>query len=534
MSIHVALAHRTTYRFDRMVGLTPHVVRLRPAPHCRTPVLAYSMTVEPADHFVNWQQDPFGNFEARLVFPEKTDHLSIVIDLVADLTVINPFDFFLEPEAESIPFAYEPDLLRDLGPYLECDPVGPLLAEWLEQVEMPEGGTPTVNFLVGLNQRLQHDIAYTTRMEPGVQDPEVTLGKALGSCRDSGWLLVQILRHLGLAARFVSGYLVQLRSDDKPLDGPAGPDADFTDLHAWCEVFLPGAGWVGLDPTSGLFAGEGHLPLAATPRPASAAPVTGATEPCEVTFEFANVVTRVHEDPRVTLPYSVEQWSRIDALGAAVDERLAVGDVRLTQGGEPTFVSVDDMEAEEWTVGADGDDKRARSWQLTGRLADAFAPGALLHSGQGKWYPGEPLPRWQLGILWRVDGEPLWSHRDLLADPFAPGTANASDAEALARSLAHRIGIPDAFVHPAYEDPLAALLVEARTPAGDPPETDVDPTDRSSGHTRRPRRAGRRARRRRARAHCVGDAAAPPAHQAGRMGNLRVGAATGAARPGAG
>ncbi len=477
MSIHVALAHRTTYRFDRMVGLTPHVVRLRPAPHCRTPVLAYSMTVEPADHFVNWQQDPFGNFEARLVFPEKTDELSIVIDLVADLTVINPFDFFLEPEAESIPFAYEPDLLRDLGPYLECDPVGPLLAEWLEQVQMPEGGTPTVNFLVALNQRLQHDIAYTTRMEPGVQDPEVTLGKALGSCRDSGWLLVQILRHLGLAARFVSGYLVQLRSDDKPLDGPAGPEADFTDLHAWCEVFLPGAGWVGLDPTSGLFAGEGHLPLAATPRPASAAPVTGATEPCEVTFEFANVVTRVHEDPRVTLPYSVEQWSRIDALGAAVDERLAVGDVRLTQGGEPTFVSVDDMEAEEWTVGADGDDKRARSWQLTGRLADAFAPGALLHSGQGKWYPGEPLPRWQLGILWRVDGEPLWSHRELLANPFAPGTATASDAEALARSLAHRIGIPDDFVHPAYEDPLAALLVEARTPAGDPPETDVDPTD---------------------------------------------------------
>ena len=374
MSIHVALEHRTRYLFDRAVGLTPHVVRLRPAPHCRTPILAYSMTVEPSDHFVNWQQDPFGNFEARLVFPEKATELSIVVDLVADLTVINPFDFFLEPEAEAIPFAYDPELLRDLGPYLECDPVGPMLQGWLDEVAMPPDGTPTVNFLVAINQRLQGDIAYTTRMEPGVQDPEVTLGKALGSCRDSGWLLVQVLRNLGLAARFVSGYLVQLVADQKALDGPSGPTADFTDLHAWCEVFLPGAGWVGLDPTSGLFAGEGHIPLAATPRPASAAPVTGATEPCEVTFDFSNTVTRVHEDPRVTFPYTDDQWERIDAVGRAVDARLVAGDVRLTEGGEPTFVSIDDMDAVEWTVGADGDDKRAKAWELTGRLAERRVP----------------------------------------------------------------------------------------------------------------------------------------------------------------
>jgi uncharacterized protein (DUF2126 family)/transglutaminase-like putative cysteine protease len=477
MSIHVALEHRTRYLFDRPVGLTPHVVRLRPAPHCRTPILAYSLTVEPTDHFVNWQQDPFGNFEARLVFPEKATELSIVVDLVADLTVINPFDFFLEPEAERIPFDYEPDLARDLVPYLECDPVGPLLRDWLAGVPKPTDGTATVDFLVGLNQRLQADIAYTTRMEPGVQDPEVTLGLALGSCRDSGWLLVQILRNLGLAARFVSGYLVQLVADEVPLDGPAGTTVDFTDLHAWCEVFLPGAGWVGLDPTSGLFAGEGHIPLAATPRPASAAPVTGATEPCEVTFDFANVVTRVHEDPRVTLPYTPEQWARIDAAGRAVDERLVKGDVRLTEGGEPTFVSIDDMDAEEWTTGADGDDKRAKAWLLTGRLAEAFAPGGLVHAGQGKWYPGEPLPRWQLGVHWRADGEPLWSHPELFADPFGPGAATSADAEALARRLAARLGLPDEVVHPAYEDPLLAVLAEVRAPAGEPPEVDLDPTD---------------------------------------------------------
>jgi uncharacterized protein (DUF2126 family)/transglutaminase-like putative cysteine protease len=477
MSIHVAIEHRTRYLFDRAVGLTPHVVRLRPAPHCRTPILAYSMTVEPSDHFVNWQQDPFGNFEARLVFPEKATELSIVVDLVADLTVINPFDFFLEPEAESIPFAYDPELLRDLGPYLECDPVGPLLKEWLGEVAVPVGGTPTVDFLVGVNQRLRRAIAYTTRMEPGVQDPEVTLGKALGSCRDSGWLLVQVLRNLGLAARFVSGYLVQLVADTVPLDGPAGPTADFTDLHAWCEVFLPGAGWVGLDPTSGLFAGEGHIPLAATPRPASAAPVTGATEPCEVTFDFSNSVSRVHEDPRVTFPYTDEQWARIDAVGRAVDERLVAGDVRLTEGGEPTFVSIDDMDAVEWTVGADGDDKRARAWDLTGRLAEAFAPGGLLHAGQGKWYPGEPLPRWQLGVHWRSDGTALWSHPDLFADPFAPGSSTVADAEALARAMAQRLGLPEWALHAAFEDPLVELLNEARTPAGEPPADDVAPDD---------------------------------------------------------
>jgi uncharacterized protein (DUF2126 family)/transglutaminase-like putative cysteine protease len=477
VSIHVALEHRTTYHFDRSVGISPHVVRLRPAPHCRTPILSYSMTVEPTNHFVNWQQDPFGNFEARLVFPEPARELSIVVDLVADMTVVNPFDFFLEPEAETIPFAYDRELERDLGPYLECDPVGPLLRSWLDGVQRPAQGTPSVDFLVGLNQRLQGDIAYTTRMEPGVQDPEVTLGGGIGSCRDTGWLLVQVLRNLGLAARFVSGYLVQLTADEVPLDGPAGPSADFTDLHAWCEVFLPGAGWVGLDPTSGLFAGEGHIPLAATPRPASAAPVTGATEPCEVTFSFANSVARVHEDPRVTKPYTDAQWARVDALGAAVDERLSAADVRLTEGGEPTFVSIDDMEAPEWTTDADGDDKRARAWELTRRLAGAFAPGAVLHAGQGKWYPGEPLPRWQLGIHWRTDGTPLWSHPELLADPFAPGDATLEQAEALVRDLVARLGVPERFVHAAFEDPLVTLLAEARRPAGDPPKLDLDPDD---------------------------------------------------------
>ncbi|MEQ8937271.1 MAG: transglutaminase family protein, partial [Gammaproteobacteria bacterium] len=257
MTIQVVLKHKTEYHFDKLVNLSPHVIRFRPAQHCRTPIQAYSLKVEPKQHFINWQQDPFGNYLARFVFPEKAQVLKIDVELIADMTVINPFDFFLEEEFETYPYEYDKDLKRDLNPYLEIREDGKLLTEWLTEVDRSE--CAIVDFLVGLNQRLNRDINYNVRMEPGVQTCEETLKIKSGSCRDTAWLLIQILRHLGLAARFVSGYLVQLTADVKALDGPSGPANDFTDLHAWAEVYLPGAGWVGLDPTSGLFAGEGHI-----------------------------------------------------------------------------------------------------------------------------------------------------------------------------------------------------------------------------------------------------------------------------------
>ncbi len=477
MAIHVALEHRTLYRFDRWARLAPHVVRLRPAPSCRTPILAYSLRVEPEDHFVNWQQDPFGNHLARLVFPEPARLLSITVDIVADLTVINPFDFFLDPAAERYPFSYDAALARDLAPYLTVAKPGRLLAQWLAGVKVPPQGEATVDFLVGVNQRVQQAVAYTTRFEPGVQTPEETLEKGLGSCRDSGWLLTQVLRGLGLAARFVSGYLVQLKADEAPLDGPAGPTADFTDLHAWCEVYIPGAGWIGLDPTSGLFAGEGHLPLACTPDPSSAAAVTGEMEPCEVTFEYANVVRRVREDPRVTFPYTETQWAAIDALGRSVDAALVAGDVRLTHGGEPTFVSVDGTEDPEWSTAADGVQKRSLARALTQRLAERFSSGGIMHHGQGKWYPGEALPRWQMAVVWRADGVSLWTERSLLADPWVAGQAVAGDAQRLALALAGRLGVPADCCIPGYEDAMHRLWTEARLPAGGAPAADVDPAD---------------------------------------------------------
>jgi uncharacterized protein (DUF2126 family)/transglutaminase-like putative cysteine protease len=469
MGIRVALHHKTVYEYDRLVKLSPQSVRLRPAPHSRTPVTSYSLRIEPAGHFINWQQDPQGNFLARLTFPDLTRLFSLEVDLVAEMTVINPFDFFLEPYAEKFPFCYEDAQRCELAPYLAAAPAGPLLREYLHSAVRSQA--PCIDFLVDLNRKLQSDVRYVIRMEPGVQTPEETLETARGSCRDSGWLLVQILRHLGLAARFVSGYLIQLKPDVKPLEGPEGPQEDFTDLHAWAEVYLPGAGWVGLDPTSGLLAGEGHIPLAATPEPQSAAPVSGKVSVCEVRFHHEMCVTRIHEDPRVTKPYTDQQWCQILSLGDRIDEELRAGDVRLTMGGEPTFVSIDDMDGEEWNTAALGPTKRHLAGELLQRLRAQFAPGGLLHFGLGKWYPGESLPRWAFACYWRTDGHPLWGSREWLADPDRDYGFGAEDAQRFAEELSRRLAIGPGYVIAAYEDPLAYVHKERQLPVN------VDPRD---------------------------------------------------------
>jgi len=469
LSIHVALNHVTHYKYDRRVGLSPQVVRLRPAPHCRTPILSYSLRVEPTGHFINWQQDPFSNYLGRLVFPDKTSEFKVTVDLVAEMAVYNPFDFFLEPGAETFPFVYDDALKQELAPYLVADPAAPRLKDFLSTID--RGEQRTIDFLVALNQRLQKDIRYLIRMEPGVQSPEQTLQLASGSCRDTGWLLVQTLRHLGLAARFVSGYLIQLKPDVKALDGPSGTEVDFTDLHAWCEVYLPGAGWIGFDPTSGLLAGEGHIPLACTPQPSSAAPITGAVDESEVEFGHSMRITRIWESPRVTQPYTDAQWASVLALGRSVDDKLDAGDVRLTMGGEPTFVSVDDRDGAEWNTDALGPTKRVYAQELVHRLRDRYGRGGFLHFGQGKWYPGEQLPRWALSVCWRADGQPCWHDPTLFADEREPHRYTGADAKRFIDALTRRLGLTGEHIQPGYEDTWYYLWRERKLPVN------VDPFD---------------------------------------------------------
>ncbi|MGZ5644736.1 MAG: transglutaminase family protein, partial [Usitatibacter sp.] len=457
MTIKVALHHRTHYSFDRPVGLSPHEVRLRPAAHCRTPIVAYSLVVTPTKHFVNWQQDPFGNHLAHFVFDEPTDELRVEVDLVADLVTINPFDFFLDEAVETFPFAYEAATARDLSPYLARTGGGTRFDQLLGRIrdDVVRSGRRTVDVLVDINQLVQRVLRYDIRMEPGVFAPEETLERGHGSCRDFAWLLVNVLRHLGVAARFVSGYSIQLVPDQKPLEGAVGVAQDCTDLHAWAEAYLPGAGWVGFDATSGMACGEGHIPLACTADPGAAAPVLGSfswdkrEEDDELgeSFAFEMQVTRIEDRPRPTRSYSAAQWEAILACGDAVDRALEAGDVRLTMGGEPTFVSVDDMEGPEWSTAALGPNKARLADQLLRRLRARFAPGALLHHGQGKWYPGEPLPRWAYSCYWRKDGEPVWSEPALLADGSARRDG-ADQARAFLRALVGRLGIDEGHALP--------------------------------------------------------------------------------------
>jgi uncharacterized protein (DUF2126 family)/transglutaminase-like putative cysteine protease len=441
MSIQVGLKHRTRYRYDKMVSLGPQIIQLRPAPHCRTPILSYSLSVTPAEHILNWHLDAHSNYVARMLFPNKTNEFAVEVDLVADLSPVNPFDFFLEPGFENFPFAYASELAKDLEPYFAVDGAGPRLQALLDGL-MADARTVdtqgTISFLVALNHKVRDEIGYVTRLDPGVQTSGQTLESRTGSCRDSAWLLVEILRHLGIAARFVSGYLIQLASDD---GAGEGVKSDSADLHAWAEAFLPGAGWIGMDPTSGLFASEGHIPLVCTPNAAKAAPIGGTVEPANVEFDYSMSVGRLNETPSISRPFSDEEWARVRDVAHGVDAELEAQDVRLTMGGEPTFVGLDEPESRQWNLDALGPVKRTRGLALIRGLSEKTTPGAMLHYGQGKWYPGEALPRWALSCFWRTDGVPVWENLDLIAREEDQHGFGVTDTLEFAKALTRRLGV---------------------------------------------------------------------------------------------
>jgi uncharacterized protein (DUF2126 family) len=432
---------------------------LRPAPHCRTPILSYSLHVTPGGHFLNWQLDAHNNYQARVLFPDKTNEFVVEVDLFAELTPFNPFDFFLEPGVENYPFGYALDLAKDLEPYLSVEPAGPLLQAFLRKLSRERRGT--IGFLVDLNRRVRDEIKYVTRLDPGVQTCEQTIEKCTGSCRDSAWLLVQVLRHAGIAARFVSGYLIQLAADESAPEGPTGPQTDSADFHAWAEVFLPGAGWIGMDPTSGLLAGEGHIPLVCTPSASNAAPIEGTVELANVDFDYSMSIRRVNDAPRPTKPFTEEDWLPVEQVAHRVDADLEAQDVRLTMGGEPTFVGIDEPESPQWNIDALGPMKRTRGLALIRCLREKVAPGALLHFGQGKWYPGESLPRWALSCSWRADRVPVWENIDLIAREDQTYNFGAADAFKFIEALTRRLQVSFENVLPVYDN-----AAEATDPAG--------------------------------------------------------------------
>jgi len=471
MGIQVALRHRTNYRYEKAVSLGPQIIRLRPAAHCRTPILSYSLNVLPAEHFISWQLDPSSNQQARVVFSTKTEQFAVEVNMVADLIPVNPFDFLLDPAAEQYPFQYGPEQAVDLHPYLLSGSPGPLLREFIESFRSYRTGT--IELLLLLNRTIRDQVDYVTRLEPGIQTSEETLEKRSGSCRDSGWLLVEVLRNLGIAARFVSGYLIQLAEADPDLNGSDG-GTDTAALHAWAEAFLPGAGWIGLDPTSGLLAGEGHIPLACTSNASQAAPISGTSELASTTFTYEMSVRRLNDPRQVPESAVDDQWPRISQVANRIEADLEAQDVRMTMGGEPTYVGIDEPESAEWNIDALGENKRSRGLALIQDIREKIAPGGLLHYGQGNWYPGEPLPRWALSCFWRADGVAVWEDETLIAREDHDYCFNAADALRFLQALTRRLQVRAEDILPAFEQGTATpqpvgyiLPIRRRQPHGD-------------------------------------------------------------------
>ena len=400
----LALFHKTLYQYNQAVVLSPHLIRLHPAAHAPCEILNYALTINPSPHFLNWQQDPGGNHIAHIVFPKPVQRLEISVSLQLDFKPINPFNFFLDDYALYYPFQYSAALQSQLIPYLSPPIQTPLFSAWLSEINTSP--QRTLDFIISLNQKVHDTIAYTLRHEPGIQTSDETLINKQGSCRDMAVLLMETLRHHHIAARFVSGYLIQLATEKHPKNTLA--------LHAWVEAYLPGAGWIGLDSTSGLLTSEDHIPLCCTPEPALAAAIEGTCTPCETEFTVEMTVTPLETNTPATVENHNADWEKVSAVAANIDEQIEALDIRLTSGGEPTFTKIGST-ATEWHTGAMGIEKRETAEKLLYALKDVFAEGGLLHFGQGKHYPGEEYPRWALNCFWRKDNIPVWQNSALLA-----------------------------------------------------------------------------------------------------------------------
>jgi uncharacterized protein (DUF2126 family)/transglutaminase-like putative cysteine protease len=479
------IQHRSRYLYPRPALLGPQVIRMRPADHARALIERYALVIEP-EHRLHWQRDPHGNHVARVTFKpgQALAALDVLVELAVDIRPVNPFDFFIDDRVKTVPFRYPEQLDAELAPFLETgDPAYRLGRKATELLAALPAGGETLEILTGLNAEVRERIAYVIRDEPGVWTPEETLGHGRGSCRDAAVLLVALMRARGIAARFVSGYLVQLTDEGMIPDEPRGVGRDVVDLHAWAEAFVPGAGWIGFDATSGLLCGEGHIPLAATASPAYAAPLVGTSDVAASDVEFSTSIARLGHEARPTAPYPDEVWAELQAVGDRADAALTAAGLDVWIGGEPTFTARDGRTSvqarAEWQGGALGPDKWKRGRKLAAELRDRLAPGGVLLHRTGKHYPGESLPRWALEVIARKAdlaspaGAMLWPARALADD----GSIDA--ARRLGEALAAALGVASK-LHPAFEDPWEVLRAEANLPVDVDPRTAGldDPEDR--------------------------------------------------------
>lgn len=471
--MRILVQHTSRYRYPEPASLGPQLLRLRPATHAKARIESYSLKASAGE--LRWQQDAIGNFVGRLTFPGiRVTDLTVQVELAVEIRPVNPFDFTVDEFARELPFAYTAAQAKELGPFLDLeDPqleVGPKARAFLDG--LPKAGG-TVALLVELNRLVNRGIRYVIREEPGIWTPEETLAHGEGSCRDSAVLLVRALRERGLAARFVSGYLIQLTDEGMIPDQPKGVSRDVVDLHAWAEAWLPGAGWIGLDATSGLLCGEGHVPLACTAVPSQASPIEGTTDVLADDVSFEMKVGRLGHEARPTAPYTEEVWQELLAAGARTDVALDALGLTLTAGGEPTFNSREHPDAPEWNGEAVGPTKWTQGVRLMRELKKRLCPGAATLLRMGKAYPGESLPRWTLDLCGRKDGVAVWRELPPSGRTFTP-QALVEAARALAEALARALGV-EGNVLEAFEDPWRFLQEEAALPVDvDPLAADLD------------------------------------------------------------
>ncbi|MBZ0189656.1 MAG: transglutaminase family protein [Candidatus Obscuribacterales bacterium] len=458
------IQHITKYTYEKPVSLGPHVVRLRPAAHAKADILSYSLSIEPECQ-IRWHYDPWNNQTARLSFPPDFigSELTITVDTTIETRPVNPFDFFVENWCESLPFQYPASLADELSPFLKSPQGGALFKKFTKE-HPPQGGF--IDYLVDVNKIVSEKIAYVVREETGIQESEQTLSLQSGSCRDSAVLLMDVYRSAGLAARFASGYLLQAL---EPEDADKSKEKHRVqlDLHAWAEVYVPGAGWVGLDATSGMLCGEEHIPLACAATPLEAAPVTGTASSVASKFETFSEAVKLGLEVEPERPYTESDWRRILECGQAVDASLLKSGVELTSGGEPTWTTDDMSNLPEWSTQALGEKKWLKAARLFVGLSKRFADGVLPIVGAGKLYPHETSPRWALTLLWRKDEEPIWLNQDLIDWEITEKCRNYSRGIELClefgRVLSEKLGVKANLIA-GYEDPCHFVVEEENLP----------------------------------------------------------------------